>query len=117
QISIPKCDQTVVDPFRSQLLLDRILLQARIQDGKIDPIKRLVLVEAGEYIARLSRRRSDVRLKTLRTDLLHHALHGRIDRAQRDMLWLEVRREQFLASPRDGSHHSVRTDRDDAVGI
>ena len=51
--------------------------------GEIDPVERLVLVEAGEHDRPLARLGIDVRLQALGADLLHHALHRRVDRADR----------------------------------
>ena len=52
--------QTPVDPLRRELLT----------------VYRLVLIEAGEYVAGLARGGIDVWLQALGADLLHHALHG-----------------------------------------
>jgi hypothetical protein len=56
-----------------------------------------------------------VALQALRTDLLHHALHGQVDRRDRAVIGAEIAFEAGLAGFGDGGHHAVRADRDDAV--
>ena len=50
---------------------------------EVDAVERLVLVEAGKHVAGLAASPDRVRLQALRADLLHHALHRRVDRADR----------------------------------
>ncbi len=56
-----------------------------------------------------------MRLQALRADLLHHALHRRIDRADRAVRRLEERRQHAVTRAAHGRHHPVRADGDDAV--
>src|SRR5512134_3848033 len=76
------------DPLRGQLLLHGVLFQARVETAEIDAVERLVLVEAREHVAHLAGRWVAMRLQALRADLLHHALHRRVDRCERAMLRL-----------------------------
>ena len=57
-----------------------------------------------------------MRLQALGADLLHHALHWRIDRSQPLVAGLEKRLQQVVAGTRHRRHHAVRADRHDAVG-
>src|SRR5262249_33870380 len=75
-----------VDPVGGQLLLDAVLAEAAAQRPEIHLIERLILVEAGEDDRLLSRLRIGVTLEALGADLLHHALHRRVDGADRVML-------------------------------
>src|SRR5207237_9150584 len=77
--SVRHGSEAMRDPLRRQLLLHGILSEARGQPAKVDAIDRLVLVEAREDVAHLAGRRVTMRLQALRADLLHHALHRRID--------------------------------------
>jgi hypothetical protein len=70
-----------------------------------------------KHVARLAGLRVAVRLQALRADLLHHALHRRIDRADREVPGLEVLLQQLVAGARHCRHHAVRADRDHAIGI
>src|SRR5687768_10128125 len=83
--------QRVIDPLHGQLLMDRVLAQALAQRAEIDLVQLLVLVEAGEHHGFRARDRILVRLQALRADLLHHALHRRVDGADRAMRCLEER--------------------------
>ena len=56
-------------------------------------------------------------LQALRADFLHHALHRRVDGADRRVAGLQIRREQAVPCLRDGRHHAVRTDRNHAVDL
>ena len=87
-----------------------------VEEGDVHAVEILVLVEAGEDHADLAGHRVDVALQALRADLLHHALHRRVDRADRLVARLHVRREHRVARGGDGGHHLVGPDRDDAVG-
>src|SRR5438045_7518289 len=51
--------------------------------SEIDRVERLVLVEAGKNVACPAGRGIGLRLQALRADLLHHALHRRVDGADR----------------------------------
>src|SRR6185312_9871944 len=53
--------------------------------------------------------------QALRADFLHHALHRRVDRADRAMRWQKIRRQHIVAGGCDRRHHLVRADGDDAV--
>ena len=89
------------DPARCQLLLHGVLPQARVESRKVDLVERLVLVEAREHVADFARGRVAMRLQTLRADLLHHALHRRVDRAERHVPRATGRaRARYDARPR-----------------
>src|SRR5262249_10824248 len=77
--------QTSIDPKLCDLLLDAVLFQTRPQSCEIHPIERLVLIRARKHDLLLASQRIAMQLQALRTDLLHHALHGRIDAANRLM--------------------------------
>src|ERR1700722_7351280 len=49
----PGLTQSAIDPQRGQFLLRSILAQPLMQDGEIDSIQRLILVEAGKHHAPL----------------------------------------------------------------
>ncbi len=77
---------------------------------EVDLVERLVLVEATEDESKLLAGNGvDMPLQALRADLLHHALHRRVDRADGGMFsqkWLQ----QTMARSLDGGHHSVGAD-------
>ena len=54
-------------------------------------------------------------LQALRADLLHHALHGRVDAADGVMIGFEIRGQHAVAGLLDGAHHAVRADHDQAI--
>src|SRR5262249_13790837 len=64
-----------------------------------------------------SGRRIAMRLQALRADFFHHALHRRIDRRDRPVAGLEMRRENAFARLRHRRHHAIGADGDDAVDI
>ena len=68
--------------------------------GKVHPVQRLVLIEAGEHHRPLAGRRIDLRLQALGADLLHHALHRRVDRADRGVAGLQQTAPGRRAAPR-----------------
>ena len=80
-------------------------------------VEVLVLVEAGEDERLLLRLGVDVALEALRADLLHHALHRGVDRADADVLLREVRREHAVAGILHRAHHPVGADSDDAADV
>ena len=57
---------------------------------EVNPVQFLVLIEAREHVARGSRHRINLRLRALRANLLHHALHRRVDRVDADVLRFDV---------------------------
>ena len=59
----------------------------------------------------------DVALQALRADLFHHALHRGVDRADADVVRIEVRREHAVARVFDRAHHAVGADGDEARGF
>jgi hypothetical protein len=58
-----------------------------------------------------------MRLQALSADLLHHALHRRVDRAEREVAGLQMGLEQMVAGARHRGHHAVGSDCHDAVGL
>ena len=80
---LPERRHAVADPFYGEFFGERVLLEAFVQRREIHAVERLVLVEAGKYPAGFSAHRIAVRLQALRADLLHHALHRRVDRTDR----------------------------------
>src|SRR5450759_4310417 len=88
-VSRPELLETSANPLRVELFLQGILAQARIEGGKIDAVKRLILVEAREHVAGLACGGIDLRLQALGADLFHHALHRRVDGADGKVMRLE----------------------------
>src|SRR5712671_6025395 len=111
---VPK---TAVDPQLGQLFLGAVLAEAAAQRWEIDAVQFLVLVEAGEYDGLGAAHRVVVALQALRADLLHHALHRRVDRGDRAVPRAEIALEGGAAGFPDRRHHTVRADRDDAVDL
>ena len=107
----------MTNPARGQLFLNAILAQTRRQAAEINLIKRLVLIETGEYIGDFSCFGVFMRLKTLGAYLLHHALHRRIDRPDRKMIRFQERLKLAVAGRAYCSHHAVGTDSNDVVRI
>src|SRR5262245_19302456 len=105
--------QTMPDPHGGEFFSQRVLLEALVEDVEIDTVERLILIEAGEHIAGLARLRVAVRLQTLRADLFHHALHRRVDRADREVPRLQVRLQYIVARLGHAGHHAVGADGDD----
>ena len=66
---------------------------------------------------RSPRRRVDVRLQALRADFLHHALHRRVDRPDRGVARLQVRRQHAVPRRADRLHHAVRADDDQVLRV
>src|SRR5262245_29553231 len=48
---LPEFRHAMPDPFRRQLLGERVLLEALVQHLEVDAVERLVLVEAREHVA------------------------------------------------------------------
>ena len=71
--------QAAINPELGQLFLDAVLRQAAAQCAEIDAVHLLVLVEAGENHRLGTGHRVMMALQALRADLLHHALHRRVD--------------------------------------
>src|SRR5713226_4190848 len=107
--------EATVDPQLGQLFLGAVLAEAAAQRREIDAVQFLVLVEAGEDDGLGTARRVVVALQALRADLLHHALHRRIDRGDRAVAGAEITFERGAAGFGHRRHHAVRADRDDAV--
>src|SRR5260370_35651460 len=107
--------QAAVDPELGEFFLDAVLRQAAAQGAEIDAVHLLVLVEAGEHDGLGAGYRVAVALKALRADLLHHALHRRVDRGDRAVVGAEIALQTRLPRFGDGAHHPVRPDRDEAV--
>src|SRR5215471_10788122 len=77
--------QAAVDPEFGKLALHAVLRQAATQGAEIDAIHLLVLIEAGEHHRLGAGHRVMAALQALRTDLLYHALHRRVDLAPSDL--------------------------------
>ena len=56
-------------------------------------------------------------LQALGADLLHHALHRRVDAADGAVARLQERLQHLVAGASDGRHHAVGADGDDAVDL
>ena len=61
--------------------------------------------------------RIDVRLQALRANLFHHALHRRVDRADREVMRIQVIRKYAVSCRGDRGHHPVGTDGNKPVTI
>src|SRR5712691_2688918 len=107
--------EATVDPQLGQLFLGSVLAEAAAQRREIDAVQFLVLVEAGEHHGLGTARRVVMALQALRADLLHHALHRRVDRGDRAVARAEIAFEGGAAGFGDRRHHAVGADRDDAV--
>ena len=94
-----------------------VLREALGEGVEIDLVERLVLVEAGEDVGRLAARWVDVRLQALRADLLHHALHRRVDRTDAALRRLDECLELAVPCGGDRRHHPVRADGNHAVPL
>jgi hypothetical protein len=70
-------------------------------------IEGLILVEAGEYYRFFAGYRIFVHLQALRTDFLHHALHGRVDAADGVVIGLEIGAENGVTGLLNRAHHAV----------
>ena len=55
--------------------------------------------------------------QALGADPLHHALHRRIDRSDRQMMRLDVRLQNAVSRGLDCGHHAIRTDDDHVIDI
>ena len=77
----------------------------------------LVLVEAREDDGLGAGHRVVMALQALRANLLHHALHRRVDRRDRPVLRAEIAAQRGAARLGDRGHHAVRADRDDPVDL
>src|SRR5437764_958398 len=106
-----------VDPQLGQLLLRAVLREPPAQGAEIDTVDVLVLVEAGENDRLGAARRVVMALQALRADLLHHALHRRVDRGDRAVVRAEIALQHGAAGLTHRRHHAVRADRDDAVHL
>ena len=107
--------EAVVDPEFRDLLLRSILRKPRAQTAEIDVVERLVLIEAREDHRFFPANRVPVHLQALRADLLHHALHRRVDAADGMMVGLQIREQDGVARLLHGSHHAVGADHNEPV--
>src|ERR1700720_1183041 len=96
--------QAAVDPEFSEFFLDAVLREAATEGAEIDAVHLLVLVEAGEDDRLGAGHRIAVALQALRADLLHHALHRRIDRRDRAVVRAEIAFQSRLPRLGDGSN-------------
>src|SRR5439155_11020411 len=113
----PQLPERTVNPLLGQLLLHAILAEARAQAAEVDAVELLVLVEAGEHDALETGGGIAVDLQALRANLLHHALHRRVDRGDRLVAGLEMAGQDALSGAGDGRHHAVGSDGDHAVDL
>src|SRR5438045_1883668 len=88
-------------PEIGELLLDAVLPQALGQVAPVDGVLGLVLVEAGEHDRLAPGDGIDLLLQALRADLLHHALHGRVDRGDGGVPLAQVGAQLGVAGPGD----------------
>src|SRR6266852_8778261 len=109
--------EATVDPQLGQLFLGAVLAETAAQSREIDAVEFLVLVEAGKNDGLGAARRVVVALQALRTDLLHHALHWRVDRGDRAVPRAEIALKGGAARLGDRGHHPVGADCDDAVDL
>src|SRR4051812_46972687 len=116
-LALAEALQAMVDPQLGQLLLRAVLRQALAQGREIDAVHVLVLVEAREHDRFGAARLVVVALQALRADLLHHALHRRVDRRDRAVVRAEIALQRGAARLGDRVHHAVRADRDDTVDL
>ena len=107
----------MVDPLGGEQFLGAVLAQALAQALEIDHVQRLVLAEAGKHHRVFPGLGVHVVLQALGANLLHHALHGRIDRADGHVPGLQEVRQDRVARLGDGPHHDVGADGDDAVDL
>src|SRR5262245_18546682 len=109
--------QRTVDPKPRELLLYAVPAEPRAQNVEVDAIEILVLVEAGELDALDPAFGIAMDLQALRADLLHHALHRRVDVGDRLVPGFQVLRQHAFARVLDRRHHAVGADRDHAVDL
>ena len=107
--------QGAVDPQFRQLLLNAVLSQPRTKVAEVNVIEVLILVEAGEDNLLHASDRVFMNLQTLGADFFHHALHRRVDTADRVMALFQVRLQDAMTSPGYCVHHAVGADRDDSI--
>src|SRR5215813_8528816 len=82
--------QASVDPQLVQFFLHAVLRQAATEGRKIDPVHLLILVKAGKHHGLGAGLRVALQLQALRANLLHHALHRRVDRGNRQVIRAEI---------------------------
>src|SRR5262245_65172810 len=75
--------QRAVDPEPGELLLHPVLAEPGAQALEVDAVDVLVLIETGEHHALDSGLGIAMHLQALCADLLHHALHRRVDGGDR----------------------------------
>jgi len=107
--------QAAVDPELGEFFLDAVLRQAAAQGAEINAVHLLVLLEAGKDDRLGAGHGITVALQALRADLLHHALHWRVDRGNRPVVGAEIALQAHAARRGDRVHHAAGADRDDAV--
>jgi len=105
----------MIDPQRRQLFRGAVLAQPAVQVGEIDRFQQLIPVKTAENERFLFRFRVHVTLETLGADFFHHALHRRVDGADRCGMfgeaWMQLVDERVL----DRGRHAIRADGDDAL--
>jgi len=85
---------------------ERRLRQAALQGREVDAGHLLVLVEAGKDDSLGAGRSIPLQLQASRVDLVHHALHRRVDRDDRPVPWPELAAQVGAARLGDGVHPS-----------
>src|SRR5271154_2007481 len=85
--------EELVEPGVAELLLHRVGSEPLAEVTEVDRVEILILVEAGEDDALFAGVRVLELLQALRADLLHHALHRRVDAPDREVPRVEQRRE------------------------
>ena len=96
-----------VEPHVCELFLDAVRTEAFVEVFEVDKVEVLVLIKAGKYKELFAGVRVDVPLEALGADLFHHALHRRIDRADRDVTFVEIWLKRCMTSLADAVHHPV----------
>ena len=84
---------------------------------EIHAVQILVLVKARKDVGHFAGVRIALWLQALGADFFHHALHGRVDGADGEVVRLHMRLEHVVACARHRRHHAVRADDDEAVGV
>src|SRR5580658_4721833 len=99
--------QDLLEPEVGELLLHRVRAQSFAQVAEVDGVEILILIEARENYAFLTGDGVAKLLEALSTNLLHHALHRRVDAPDGKMPGVEHRREHAVARLPDRVHHSL----------
>src|SRR5690606_19803327 len=109
--------EQVREPRVRELLVRRALTQPLVQEVEVDLVERLVLLEAGVDEALLPGLGIHAALQALPADLLHHALHRRVDAPERDLRAAELLGERPVSRVAHRAHHPRRADREHAIDL